>query len=216
MKETVPTAILSPALRDDLVSTADASALLQPSRCHLETMFIYSRVGAHHVGLKLPMDGTYIASSVMLLLPTSRGHISLASASAADPPIIDPNDYATAADRAALIHGTQRFTKTLLDTTAGKGFIASEVPPPGMPELTSQSEANVIDECIRAAGVSYAHASGTAAMGKVADSELRVYGVKGLRVVDASVIPVPIGGHPQATLYALAEQAADIILRKSQ
>ena len=215
VKETVPPTILSPALNIDSASIADASALLQPSRCHLETVIIYAPAGAHHVGLKLPVDGTHVASSVMLLLPTSRGHISLASASAADPPIIDPKYYATAVDRAALIYGTQRVTKALLDTAAGKGFIANEVPPPEMPYLTSQSAKNVIDERIRAAGVSFAHASGTAAMGEVVDCELRVYGIKGLRVADASVIPVPVGGHPQATLYALAEQAAEIILGRS-
>lgn len=49
-------------------------------------------------------------------------------------------------------------------------------------------------------------------MGKVVDSELRVKGVDRLRVVDASVIPVPIAGHIQNCVYALAEQAVDMIL----
>jgi choline dehydrogenase-like flavoprotein len=61
------------------------------------------------------------------------------------------------------------------------------------------------------------HPGGTAAMGKVVDNNLLVYGVNGLRVVDASILPVPIAGHLQACVYALAEQAADIIIegRKS-
>jgi choline dehydrogenase-like flavoprotein len=49
-------------------------------------------------------------------------------------------------------------------------------------------------------------------MGDVVVSDLKVVGIEGLRVVDASVLPVPIAGHYQIPLYALAEQAADIIL----
>lgn len=49
-------------------------------------------------------------------------------------------------------------------------------------------------------------------MGKVVDSSCKVYGVDGLRVVDASVIPVPLAAHYQAPVFALAEQAATFIL----
>ena len=49
-------------------------------------------------------------------------------------------------------------------------------------------------------------------MGKVVDSRLRVIGAQGVRVADASVFPVAVSGHPQATLYALAEAAADLVL----
>lgn len=55
------------------------------------------------------------------------------------------------------------------------------------------------------------HASGSCAMGTVVDTELRVKGVKNLRVVDASVFPISIGAHIQAAVYAMAEQAAVII-----
>lgn len=49
-------------------------------------------------------------------------------------------------------------------------------------------------------------------MGKVVDSDLKVLGIRGLRIIDASVIPVPIAAHYQACVYALGEKAADIIL----
>jgi choline dehydrogenase-like flavoprotein len=56
---------------------------------------------------------------------------------------------------------------------------------------------------------------GSLAMGSVVDTNLKVNGVANLRVIDASVFPVPITGHLQAAVYALAEQAADIIIKSS-
>ena len=53
-------------------------------------------------------------------------------------------------------------------------------------------------------------------MGKMVDTHLRVKGVKGLRVADASVLPIAIGGYPQATLYGIAEKAPEIILQGEQ
>jgi choline dehydrogenase len=52
---------------------------------------------------------------------------------------------------------------------------------------------------------------GSCAMGKVVDTNLRVKGLKNLRIVDASVLPIAIGAHTQASVYALAEHAAAII-----
>ena len=64
-----------------------------------------------------------------------------------------------------------------------------------------------------------AHLSGTCAMGKeengaVVNEELKVYGVKGLRIVDASVIPMIPAGGLQGTVYAIAEKAADLIKQR--
>lgn len=213
INEAVPSNILLPALEADSLSDADRSALLHPSRCHFETVILYTSGGAQSIGLNLPMDGTYLASYAMLNIPTSRGRVSLASSSMNDPPVVDPNYYDTAVDRAALTYGVRRVLQALLGTEAGKSFVAEEVPPTGLPALNPKSTDDEIGARIRAAGVSHAHAAGTAAMGKVVSPDLKVYGIEGLRIADNSILPVAIGGHPQATLYAVAEQAAEIIMK---
>jgi choline dehydrogenase-like flavoprotein len=214
VNETVPTTTLEKAIEADEASTKKSGpvnfrALLSAGRSHVESIVIYATLGTPGI----PVDGTYVVSSVMLQLPTSRGTITLQSASPTDPPSIHPNYYATETDRTILIHATRRLLQALLDTDAGKSSFETEVPPPGMPVLTSSSSDEDIDARIRATGTAHFHSAGSAAMGKVVDTDLRVYGVRGLRVADASVLPVPISGHPQATLYALAEQAAELILK---
>lgn len=209
VNEGTPSQLLEPALDADAAEgkVSDLS-LLQPQRCTIETMVMYSPVGA-----PVPVDGTHIATSVMLLLPTSRGSITITSSSPTDHPRTDPNYYSTATDRAALIHGVRCALTALLTTTACKSHIEYEAPPPNLLPLTPTSSDVEIDSRIRAGGVSHAHGAGTCAMGKVVDSRLRVMGVKGLRVADASVFPVAVGGHPQATLYGIAEQAAEMIIQ---
>jgi choline dehydrogenase-like flavoprotein len=56
------------------------------------------------------------------------------------------------------------------------------------------------------------HGSGTCAMGTVVDTECKVKGVEGLRVIDSSVIPFPLGAHYQATVYAMAEQVCQHLI----
>lgn len=164
------------------------------------------------------MDGTHIATSTMLLLPTSRGTVSLSSsASASDEgPCIRPDYFSTQLDRDTLIHAARQTLKAMLGTTALGSIVERETPPsaPGLEDLEPlgpESSDEAIEERIRRTGTQHHHSGGTAAMGKVVDAEGRVLGVKGLRVADASIIPTPLGGHPQATLYAMAEQIASMI-----
>lgn len=103
--------------------------------------------------------------------------------------------------------------QALLESSAGKIFVESELAPPGSAALTYQSTDAEIDACIRNTGAAHKQAAASAAMGKVVGSDLLVYGLEGLRIADASVLPVPMGGHPQARLYALPQQAADLILQ---
>ena len=90
-------------------------------------------------------------------------------------------------------------------------YVSDETPPPEMPQLTTESPDAAFDERSRALAFPFYHAASTASMGKVVDAECRVYGVQGLRIFDASTIPVTITGHLQAPVYALAEQASSMI-----
>ena len=96
-------------------------------------------------------------------------------------------------------------------------FIAGESVPEGLPAeaVTLEDSDEKLDQRLAMTAGTTWHASGTCSMGKVVDTEFRVRGVEGLRIVDASVIPVPLSAHIQAPVYALAEQAAAIIAGKA-
>ena len=97
-------------------------------------------------------------------------------------------------------------------TTAGQRIIESETAPENFKPLTSKLTDAEIDERARAVVATAYHPAGTAAMGDVVDTDCRVKGVQGLRVVDASILPVSIGAHLQASMYGVAERAAQIII----
>ncbi|KAK6074549.1 glucose dehydrogenase [Seiridium cupressi] len=164
----------------------------------------------------IPIDGTHIATSIMLLLPNSRGTVSIRSSIANDSPIIQPNFFSTPLDRDTLVHAVRQTLKAMLTTTQMKSIVEGETPPlgpglDGLTPLTADTSAGVIEERIQRTGMQHFHSGGTAAMGKVVDVDGRVFGIKGLRVADASIVPIPLGGHPQATLYAMAERLASDI-----
>lgn len=134
----------------------------------------------------------------------------LASADPLADPLIDPNYYATEADRVVIREGI-RLAMSALETSEGQAIVDYEVVPEGLMSLTSKSSDDDIDKRIKRSAATWFHPAGSAAMGKVVGTDLRVFGVKELRVVDASVLPCPIGAHYQVVTYALAEQAAEII-----
>jgi choline dehydrogenase len=74
----------------------------------------------------------------------------------------------------------------------------------------SDAEADIVAFIAGRTGTNY-HPSGTCAIGRVADSDLRVFGTEGLRVVDASVMPSIVPGSANAAVIAIAEKAADIL-----
>jgi choline dehydrogenase-like flavoprotein len=166
----------------------------------------------------IPVDGNHIATSTMLLLPSSRGSVSIQSDSPSAPPKIQPNYLDSDHDKEVLKHAARMTLSAIMGTEALKDIVQSETPPSGpglegLGPLTPDVSDEVLEDRIKRTGMQHHHSGGTAAMGKVVDVEGKVIGVDGLRVADGSVVPIPLGGHPQASLYAMAEQLADMILK---
>jgi len=208
----IPTNPLKSAIEKDEGPVSDEHPLLKGPRTHLEMLLLYIAVGAEAQGLQIPIDGSSIMTFFMGCLPTSRGSVTLASSDPATNPIINPNYYATEADRHVMREGFRMQTDLMFNSAEGKELVESEYIPPGLPASVQVEADATIDARIKlGAGTTY-HPAGTAAMGRVVDGSLRVHGVKNLRVADASIIPKPLAAHYQVPVYAIAEQAVDIIL----
>ena len=145
---------------------------------------------------------------VCVLRPKSRGTVGLASADPAKPPRIDPNFLADPADAALLLTGVKQTQKILAAPALAK-YRYKE-----LYKAEGQDDAALMAQ-IRARADTIYHPVGTCKMGSdpmaVVDPELRVHGVAGLRVVDASVMPTLIGGNTNAPTIMIAERAADLI-----
>ncbi|CAN9420444.1 unnamed protein product [Alternaria alternata] len=203
----IPTNPLKSAIEKDEGPVSDEHPLPKGPRTHLEMLLFRSARPS-----EIPIDGSSIMTFFMGCLPTSRGSVTLASSDPATNPIINPNYYATEADRHVMREGFRMQTDLMFNSAEGKELVESEYIPPGLPASVQVEADATIDARIKlGAGTTY-HPAGTAAMGRVVDGSLRVHGVKNLRVADASIIPKPLAAHYQVPVYAIAEQAVDIIL----
>lgn len=145
----------------------------------------------------------------ILLRPRSSGSVRLAGLDPALAPVIDPAFYSEAGDLDDMVRGL-RLARRILETPAWDRVRGAEI----RPGPAVQSDDGLKDY-IRASSQTCFHPVGTCRMGKdaqdVVDAELRVRGVDGLRVVDASIIPRMIGGNTNAPVIMIAEKAADMI-----
>ncbi len=150
---------------------------------------------------------------VCQLRPESRGFISIRSADPSDAPVIQPNYLAAEEDRRAMREGV-RLAREVFAQTAFDPYRGPEMMPGAHVQKDDQ-----IDAFIRKTAETIYHPVGSAKMGKdemsVVDPALKVYGIEGLRVVDASVMPALVSGNTNAPTIMIAEKAADMILGRS-
>ncbi len=142
----------------------------------------------------------------ILLNPESRGEVTLASADPLALPLVQFNFMSAEGDRERLRHGF-RFIRRFFETVPARDLAAFEL----APGADAQSD-EAIDAWLRASLISAGHPVGTCAMGSVVGSDLKVTGVDGLRLADASVMPNIVRGNTHAPTVMIAEKAAELIV----
>jgi choline dehydrogenase len=159
-------------------------------------------------GFPVPADGFTAVGG--LVRPYSRGRLTLRSADPNLPPALDPAVFAEPVDLEALVDAVE-LVRAVAGEPALDGWRAAEVAPGA--GVRSRSE---LRDYVRRAVTSYHHQVGTCRMGvdsaAVVDPTLRLHGVDGLRVADASVMPAVPSGNTNIPTVALAEHAAELIL----
>ena len=178
----------------------------EEERPDLQLHFVIGKLVDH--GRKTVLGHGY-SCHVCLLRPKSRGSVRLASADPRSAPLIDPNFLAERDDLERLVRGFKAMRRILeqpaLATHGARELAAS---------AGAKSDAE-IEAFIRGHADTIYHPVGTCRMGNgpmdVVDAELRVRGVQGLRVVDASIMPAIISGNTNAPTVMIAERASDLI-----
>ncbi|KAH7014688.1 choline dehydrogenase [Macrophomina phaseolina] len=137
-----------------------------------------------------------------LVQPEAAGSVMLRSSDFRDDPLISLNYYGSDADKAAIVAGYKKL-REVLSADELKPLITREF----YPGANTTADKDVW-AAIQQQSFSFRHPVGSVAIGKALDSNWRVKGLKGIRVVDSSTFPTPPTCHPQADVYALAHRAA--------
>ncbi|MEP7243672.1 MAG: GMC family oxidoreductase N-terminal domain-containing protein [Gammaproteobacteria bacterium] len=176
-------------------------------RPDLQIVFMPAHRNAN--GFAIPIGHGY-GIVVIAVQPKSRGRVTLASADPRVAPNIDPNFLANPLDTQTLLEGA-RLARRILAAPAFRSLRSVEL----SPGPTVRDDATWV-EYIRNSVVTVHHPCSTCRMGAddlaVVDPQLRVRGLTGLRVVDASVFPQVVGGNSNAAVVMVAERASDLIL----
>jgi choline dehydrogenase len=148
------------------------------------------------------------------LRPESRGEITLKSSRPQDMPSIRPNYLSADLDQRTIVAGLRLSRRVLANPRLGR-FVEAEY----LPGKTVDSDDELLDHA-RVAGSTVFHPTSTCRMGSdplaVVDQSLRVHGIDGLRIVDASIMPTVISGNTNAATIMIAEKAADLIRNAAQ
>jgi choline dehydrogenase len=163
-----------------------------------------------------PQDGLHKWSGFTMiayqLRPDSRGEIRLKTGAPGDAPAMIPNYLSAELDQRTIVAGLQ-WCRRVLAHPGMQNFIESEY----LPGPAVQSDDELLDYARRMGGTVF-HPTSTCKMGvdavAVVDPQLRVHGLSGLRVVDASVMPTVASGNTNAPTIMIAEKAADMVREK--
>ncbi|KAJ0311602.1 hypothetical protein Brms1b_008192 [Colletotrichum noveboracense] len=160
--------------------------------------------------LQQPLNGKQYATILgAMVAPVSRGNVTIKSSDTAVLPLVNPNWLSAKADQEVAISWWRRM-REVWNTDVVQEIVIGEEYWPGKDKDTDDEILALIQDSL----MTVWHAAGTCKMGKrsddmaVVDNEAKVFGVQGLRVVDASSFPILPPGHPQSTVYALAEKIA--------
>jgi choline dehydrogenase len=151
-----------------------------------------------------------VTGNCVLLRPESRGHVKIKSADPRAAPAIHPNYLATERDRETIVAGVNAMRR-IFRAPAMARHIAEEIEPGAQ----CDNDDELLDFIRRRGSTTY-HPVGTCRMGQdpkaVVDERLRVRGFKGLRVIDASIMPAVVSGNTNAATIMIGEKGADMIL----
>ena len=176
-----------------------------------DIQFHFQPLSADKPGIEMhPFSG--ITSSVCQLRPESRGHIHISTPNAIDHPKIVPNYLSATADQLCAVRAV-KFARAMTRTKALAPFIVREHLPEGSPESDEE-----LLEAARNISQTIYHPTSTCRMGNdplaVVDDRLRVHGISGLRIADASIMPAITSGNTNAPTIMIGEKASDMILEE--
>ena len=162
-----------------------------------------------------PHPFSAFTASVLQLRPESAGHMELSSADMRDYPKFHPNYLSTQTDRDTIVEGV-RITRRICATDPVKSHITEE----HQPGASVSDDYDEILEWVRNTSTTIYHPTGTCKMGvdpmAVVDPRLKVIGMEGLRVADASIMPIIVSANTNAPTIMIGEKASDLILEDAR